>query len=509
MTLRRRIFHLATATPVGNALLHYGCTAIAVVATVLTLPHLHLGPAGIVVYIFVLAACAWFGGIGPALVAPFLMGVAHRWHTRGIGEALDLSFPALMFLAAFTLLTGAIGWSGQMRRRAQDVVREQAAKLLEETKQKDRFLATLAHELRNPLAPIRTGLEILQISSGEPGRAAEISEIHGMMRRQVDQLVRLIDDLLDISRINTGKLELRREHVLLADVVRDAVEGARPHLENYGHEFVLSLPDRPITIDADGTRIAQVLLNLLNNAAKFTPEGGRVTLSADMSNGLVELRVRDTGIGIRPQMLPVVFEMFAQADSSLEKSQGGLGIGLTIVKRLVEMHGGTVEARSEGPGRGSEFVVRLPVIDAPHSDHGANLPRPAHLSHAAPRKVLVVDDNVDAARSLEIMLKSMGHTTRTVHDGQEAVQATEEFRPDLILMDLGMPKLNGFDATRLIRKQRSNKDVTIIAVTGWGQEEDRRRSKEAGCDDHVVKPIEFSALSKLLDQAQQTSSLTH
>jgi PAS domain S-box-containing protein len=373
------------------------------------------------------------------------------------------------------------------------------ARLYEELRQgdrrKDEFLATLAHELRNPLAPLRNSLQIMRLAGDDP---AAVEQARTVMERQLRQLVRLIDDLLDVSRITRDKLKLRKERAELALVVRNAVEISRPLLEAAGHELTVTLPDEPIPVDADVTRLAQVFSNLLNNAAKYTDPGGRVWLTVGREGGDALVTVKDTGVGIPAEHLPHVFEMFAQVDRSLERSQGGLGLGLTIVRRLVEMHGGMVEAHSEGPGKGSTFVVRLPVSGGRPAERQS--PAGAGEGKAAGRrcKVLVVDDDEDTAASLGTMLRMMGHDVRTAHDGAEAVDAAGSYRPDLVLLDIGLPKLNGYEAARRIREQPWGKGMKLIALTGWGQEEDRRRAKEAGFDQHVVKPVEPAALEQLL-----------
>ncbi|HJT77645.1 MAG TPA: ATP-binding protein, partial [Gemmataceae bacterium] len=364
--------------------------------------------------------------------------------------------------------------------------------LREADRRKDEFLATLAHELRNPLAPIRNALHVLRLAGNSAGA---LEQARGMMERQVAQMVRLIDDLLDVSRISRGRLELRKERAELADVVHAAVETARPLIEAAGHALTVDLPAGPVPLEADPTRLAQVVANLLNNAAKYTDPGGRIALAAERQGGEAVVRVRDTGIGIPADQLPHIFEMFVQVDRSLERSQGGLGIGLTLVRRLTEMHGGSVESRSEGTGHGSEFVVRLPaVLVAPSRDKEASEER----APSSRRRILVVDDNRDSAISLGMMLQLMGNEVRTAHDGLEAVRAAEVFRPDVVLLDIGLPKLNGYEAARRIRDEAWGRDMVLIAVTGWGQEDDKRRSKEAGFNFHLVKPVEPAALEKLL-----------
>jgi len=379
------------------------------------------------------------------------------------------------------------------RKTAEIQLRRLAADLSEADRRKDEFLATLAHELRNPLAPIRNGLQLMKMP-GVP--AAAVEQTRSMMDRQLTHMVRLIDDLLDVSRITRGNLALRKEHVPLAAVVDSAVEAIRPLVERMGHELTVTLPQQPLIVDADMTRLAQVFQNLLNNAAKYSDRGGQIQLNVGRQDSDVVVTVKDTGIGIAADQLPRIFEMFTQVDRTLEMSQGGLGIGLTLVKRLVEMHGGTVEAGSEGPGKGSEFVLRLPIVieaSKPQEPGGA-----VDHSVKSSLRILVVDDNQDGADSLSEMLKIVGNDTRTAYDGQAGVDAAGEFRPDVILLDIGLPKLNGYEACRRIRELPGGKRVVLIAVTGWGQDEDRRRSHVAGFDHHMVKPVDPQALMELL-----------
>lgn len=375
------------------------------------------------------------------------------------------------------------------------------AALQETDRRKDEFLAILAHELRNPLAPLRNALQLLRLARGDKPILEQTVDI---MDRQLQQMVRLIDDLLDISRITRGKIELRKERVELAAVIRDAVETGRPLIETAGHELTVIYPPEPISLDADPTRLAQVFANLLNNAAKYTPPGGHIRLTAERQGGEVIVKVSDTGIGIPADMLPRVFEIFTQGDRSLERSQGGLGIGLSLVRGLVELHGGSVEAKSEGPGQGSEFSVRLAVHPAPRkAQAAAEDGRPAA---PAQRRILVIDDNRDAADSLALLLSLQGNEVRTAYDGLEAVEAAAVFQPDVVLSDIGMPRLNGYEAAHRIREQCRGRRVVLVATTGWGQEEDRRRSTQAGFDFHLVKPVDLAALERLLDTVGATSS---
>jgi PAS domain S-box-containing protein len=361
-------------------------------------------------------------------------------------------------------------------------------------RKKDEFLATLAHELRNPLAPLRNALELLRRSEADD----DVSEqARSMMGRQLDQMVRLIDDLLDMSRISQGKVQLRKERVELKAVVHSAVEAVQPLIQAQAHELTVTLPSQPIYLDADATRLAQVISNLLNNAAKYTEKSGHIWLSAEPQRNAAVISVRDTGIGIAAEHLPHVFEMFSQVAPALERSQGGLGIGLSLVRRLVEMHGGTVEAQSGGIGKGSEFIVRLSVVET-QVQPGERAAQGEKHQSGPKRRILVVDDNRDAADSMAMMLSMTGHETRTAYDGLEAVQAAAGFQPDVVLLDIGLPKMNGYEAARHIRQQTWGKGMALFALTGWGQEEDKRRALEAGFDHHLTKPVEATFLEKLL-----------
>jgi CheY-like chemotaxis protein/two-component sensor histidine kinase len=316
-----------------------------------------------------------------------------------------------------------------------------------------------------------------------------------MLDRQVSQMARLVDDLLDVSRITRGKIELRREPVELGPIVEQAVDAARALYGSRRHELTVDVPALPIRLHADPARLAQVVGNLLNNAFKFTDPGGHVRLSVERGDGEAVLRVRDDGVGIAPEDLPHVFDMFVQADASIERSRDGLGLGLTLVKTLVEVHGGSVEVQSEGLGRGSEFVVRLPILpDAAAVPRAAPEPPP----RAPRRRILIVDDNEDGADSLALLLELRGHETAIARDGLEALDTAERFRPDAVLLDIGLPKLNGYEVCRRIREKPWGRDVVLVAVTGWGQDEHRQRSREAGFDTHMVKPVDQTALAKLL-----------
>jgi PAS domain S-box-containing protein len=381
---------------------------------------------------------------------------------------------------------------------------ELEAALRQADRRKDEFLAMLAHELRNPLAPVRAALQVLRAAgSGHP----DADQAAAMIERQVWTLARLVDDLLDVSRITRGKVRLRKEPVDLAVVVARAVEAARPLLEANRHALEVSLPEGPVPLEADATRLEQVFANLLNNAAKYTEPGGSVRLSAERRGGEVVVRVRDSGCGIPAEVLPHVFDLFTQADRTLDRSQGGLGVGLTLVKGLVEMHGGSVAAHSDGPGQGSELVVCLPAGPAT-GGRGEPEGRPATPRPLAPARrlrVLVVDDNRDAAVSLAMLLRLWGHEARTAHDGPSALKAALSYRPEVVLLDIGLPGPDGYEVARRLRAVLSPAAVRLVAVTGYGQEEDRRRSREAGFDAHLVKPAALDELYALLAEGGGTT----
>jgi CheY-like chemotaxis protein/two-component sensor histidine kinase len=324
------------------------------------------------------------------------------------------------------------------------------------------------------------------------------------MERQLGHMVRLIDDLLDISRINRNKMELRRSRALLADVISSAVETSRPVIEAAGHELTISLPPVPVYLDADLTRLAQVFGNLLTNSAKYTQKGGHIWLTAERQGWEVSVSIRDNGLGIPAESLRSIFDMFSQVDRSIERSTGGLGIGLALVKGLVEMHGGTVTAQSAGVGKGSTFIVRLPILEHGREDAISQEHRGSTFANVSMQRILVVDDNRDSANSLANVLRLLGNEVRVAHDGVDAVKAAGEYRPEFILMDVGMPRLNGYDAARRIKEQPWGESMVIIALTGWGQEADLALSKEAGCDGHLVKPVDIGDLERLFTELVET-----
>jgi PAS domain S-box-containing protein len=369
--------------------------------------------------------------------------------------------------------------------------------LREADRHKDEFLAMLAHELRNPLAPIRNSLHILKQAAASPemvGRVRDIAE------RQVQHMARLLEDLLDVARISRGRIALRQEVVDMASVVQRTVETARPLLEERRHQLTVALPPEPVRVRGDAARLEQVLTNLLNNSAKYTDPGGRIGLTVEREGGEVVLRVRDSGIGIAPEMLPRIFELFVQAERRLDRSQGGVGIGLTLVKKLVELHGGAIQAFSAGLGQGSEFVVRLPAFSGEKGSETGHGPEGERVRTPPPcQRVLVVDDNVDAADSLALLLRLEGQDVQVAHDGFAALEMARAFRPVIVFLDIGMPGMDGYEVCRRLRQQSGEDSLLIVALTGWGQEEDRRRSQEAGFDLHFIKPVEPDALHKILE----------
>ncbi len=373
-----------------------------------------------------------------------------------------------------------------------DVLKAQSEALREADRLKDEFLATLAHELRNPLAPIRHGLDLLRRRSGDPGTIP----IQDMMDRQLTHLVRLIDDLLDVARVSQGKIDLRRQRVQVTEVIRAAVESSRPLMDSARHTLSVDVPETPIWLDGDATRLAQIVGNLLNNAAKYTPDEGRIDLAVRASGDAVTISVIDNGLGIAPEMLPQLFQLFAQAEHSMDRARGGLGIGLALVKQLVTLHGGRVDAKSAGVGRGSEFNIHLPLGSPLHETQP--LPEPQQPSSEHPLKVLVVDDNEEVAQTTGWMLEEIGHDYRLIHDGRHALDAAREFRPDVILLDIGLPVMDGYAVCRALRQEEDFKTIPIIAQTGWGQDRDKALASEAGFNHHLVKPVTLDHLEKLL-----------
>jgi signal transduction histidine kinase/ActR/RegA family two-component response regulator len=464
------------------------------------------------------AFAAWYGGYGPGLLAATLGVVAAHFVGSEAGSArstagqLDM-LPDLIVYAGGCLLLIGLGAglrtaldraADRQRLLEQEILERQRVeqKLREADRRKDEFLATLAHELRNPLHPIRTAAALLRDAAVTAPALHTAGEV---IDRQVRQLSRLLDDLLDVARITQNNLALRSETLELGAIVDRALETARSLIEGRRHELTVSRPGVPVYVRGDGTRLEQVLFNLLDNAAKYTPDGGHLFLIVEAQDAYVNVTVRDGGIGIAPAFLPHVFEMFSRADNALERSSGGLGIGLALVRRLTELHGGTVEARSAGSGAGSEFIVRLPTVPAPSRQHAQD--RTTQREPSVQHRVLVVDDNIDGADTMKAMLESIGNEVQVAYDGIVAIEAAASFLPQVVLLDIGLPKLNGYEVAQRIRKQSWGARAVLIAVSGWGQQEDKARASAAGFDHHLTKPVDLEELIDLLAAVRPANKL--
>jgi PAS domain S-box-containing protein len=428
----------------------------------------------------------------------------HGGNDAFVGERRFVRRDGATIWVKLAITRASTGEDGQARGAAviEDVTERKHAEedLRQSDRRKDEFLAVLAHELRNPLAPIRNSLHILRM-----GKSPGTERVVDMMERQVQHMVRLVDDLFEVSRISRGKIELKRDRADLVAILKSAVDTSRPLIEASRHELVLELPEAPLILDADVVRLCQVFANLLNNAAKYTPPGGRIRLAVEVGGGTATVRVSDNGEGIPRSMLDRVFNMFTQVNTG-SRAQGGLGIGLTLARTLVHLHGGSIDAHSDGVDRGCEFVVRLPL-----AEQQALAPAPAGepLGQDQPlanQRVLVVDDNVDAADSLGMLLSFLGAEVRVVHGGREALEAMGQFRPAVVLLDLGMPHMDGLEVARRMREDPAMKGATLVALTGWGQHEDRRRTGEAGFDYHLVKPADVRTLQSILSVAPAEAS---
>ncbi|MBC7414705.1 MAG: response regulator [Herminiimonas sp.] len=419
-------------------------------------------------------------------------GVPAYFEGRVLKDSRDFSLHAFRIGDPTTTKLVVIRNDITQRKETERELLKLAQTLRDQDSRKDEFLAMLAHELRNPLATLGYGLNILRLPRDEK----KTEHVRSMMDRQVGQMVHLIEDLLDVSRISRGKIVLRKERMELAKAVRQAIEASQQSISQAEHTLSVTLPPVPIYVDADPTRMTQVFSNLLNNAAKFTNRGGQIVLTMQQSGTEVFVSIKDNGTGIEPNMLPGIFEMFTQVESNKERVKEGLGIGLSIVKTLVEMHGGSVKVQSNGLGMGSEFIVRLPVARVPAENVSTDHPELLYPTKSL--RILVVDDNMHAAESLSMMLNMIGNQTMTARDGLEALEVAETFRPNVIFLDIGMPKLNGHEVGRRIRQQEWGKDTILIAITGLGTDEDKRRSLEAGLDHHLVKPVSPTVIERLL-----------
>jgi signal transduction histidine kinase len=417
----------------------------------------------------------------------------HTWVTPAESYSIVEADERNRVIAALQQKAAALEAESKQRAVLEAALRGKIDELAEVDRRKDEFLAMLGHELRNPLAPVTTALQIMRIHENEPNRVARSREI---VERQIEHMTRLIDDLLDVSRITRGKIELREQPLLLSSVIEHAIESARPLIDQRGHRIALDLPSEPVTFLADPARLSQVFANLLNNAAKYTDVGGRIWLRACVEGNDLVVGVRDDGPGLTEELRKHAFELFTQGPQTRARARGGLGIGLTLVRRLVELHGGTVEALSEGPGRGTEIVVRLP-LRVPAAADGA---RPAAaVAPAGPRRrILVVDDNVDAAEALGELLRDYGHEVATAHDGPQALDHARLHRPEVVLLDISMPEMDGYEVAKRIRDELGLGDALLVALSGYGEDRHRRLAREAGFDQHVTKPVEASKLEELL-----------
>ena len=444
------------------------------------------------------AIAVWFGGVGPAVLSLILgYAIVKVRYIEPRGVLAIEGATGLLELGLFALSCALIIVLGEAMRRVRDRYRASEAELKERARQlqradtnKSQFLAVMSHELRNPLAPLRTGLALLRLQREDPATR----ETHDMMERQIGQLTRLIDDLLDVSRMDRGKLELRSERVAIESVMRTAIDTARPNIDAKGHALAVRFPTQPLYVEGDPVRLAQVVSNLLNNAAKFTPPNGHIELSAREENGKALISCADNGIGIAPEHLKEVFDMFVQLDTANVTAAGGLGLGLTLARSIVERHRGTIEARSPGRGRGSQFVVRLPLAPAPVAEQ-----KPAELpkTPAGRRRVLVVDDNVDAAQTLAQYLRMDGHRVESALDGEAALRIAEVLHPDVAFIDLNMPRMDGVEVAKRLRVTSWGRSARLVALTGMGQQSDIARTREAGFDEHITKPADLKRVSRL------------
>ena len=453
----------------------------------------HPRPLAFITFPFVLWAAARFEQRAVTTAIAAISGIAVYFTLKGkgpfsLGSADTISLYLLCYTGTLVITGLVLSVVIGQRKRAELAVRQRVEELQESERHINEFLAMLSHELRNPLAPIVNALALMR---EDPGQNPPMLDL---LERQVSHLSHIVDDLLDVSRITRGKIRLQMETADLNATVLRALESARPLIDARGHTVELDFCGERLFVEADATRISQVVLNLINNAAKYTPVGGRISISLSRENREAVLKVRDNGIGISPELLPNVFDLFIQGDRALDRSEGGLGIGLTIARRIVEMHGGSIVALSEGPGKGAEFVVRLPVVPAP----AAAVPMQKSAQASVHRRILMVDDNRDSADSLSILLTAMGHDVRTAYDGHEAIELAARYRPEVVLLDIGLPGKSGFDVARELRNAHDLSKLVLIAVTGYGQDEDRRRAREAGFDHHLVKPVRPAELEALI-----------
>jgi signal transduction histidine kinase/CheY-like chemotaxis protein len=474
-------------------------------------------------FMVAVVAVAWYGGLGPSVLTLlvgllaadyFFIPPRYALPTSLLGHRVELLTILFVGLAMGLFSEAMHAARRKAEAQAREVLRQQhdlelevarrkelADRLAEADRRKTEFLAMLSHELRNPLAPLHHAVQLLGGPGAEGPNSRKARDVIG---RQVRQLTRLVEDLLDISRIASGKVRLRKEPVELAGVVERAVETSRPAIAARRHELIEGMPAGPLWVDADPVRLAQVVANLLNNAAKYTEERGHIRLTVGREGGEAVVRVGDDGIGIGPAELAGVFDLFAQGTAAADRSAGGLGVGLALVRTLVELHGGSVTAHSDGPGQGSEFVVRLPALEGPPVARGETGEQQAPVRPPACR-ILVVDDNQDGTEMLALLLRHEGHDVQTAADGPTALEVAGAFRPDMVLLDIGLPGMDGHAVARRLRQADAGKGMVLVAVTGYGQDEDRRRSRDAGFDHHLVKPVDIATLRDLLGGPQAKS----
>jgi signal transduction histidine kinase/ActR/RegA family two-component response regulator len=471
-------------------------------------------------FLLAVLAAGLVGGWKPAVLATlvclanerfFFTNPKHSFSIPSGGDTMRMLVYAASGIAISLLCEGLQRAWSRVAERQRQLEREMSERLAvaqerlhlvdqlrQADRRKDEFLATLAHELRNPLAPLSNALELWRFAKNKP---EQLDELREMMQRQVRQMTRLIDDLLDVSRISRGKISLRTERVELRSLVNTALESVKPVIGASNHRLEISLPEEPVFVHGDATRISQVVGNVLNNAIKYTPEGGHIWLSVARERDKASISVRDTGCGIPTDHLSNIFEMFQQVDQTLDRSQGGLGIGLTLAKRLIEMHGGTIEATSDGPGQGSEFLIRFPTIAAEESGEAEPAPSVAATPELPRRRILVVDDVHESAQTLARMLQTIGQEVSTAHDGYAALAHVREHRPEAVFLDIAMPGMNGYEVARRIRASHDAEAPMLVALTGYGQDDDRRRAQEAGFDFHLTKPASIEQLTSLLSHA--------
>jgi signal transduction histidine kinase/CheY-like chemotaxis protein len=453
-----------------------------------------------------LGISAWYGGLGPGLLATALGTVAATCYIQKLGHLqhdVEMQMRTVMFVFSGILLSFLFESLHVTRKRMMykksmlemEIAQRHKAQeaQVDANRRKDEFMATLAHELRGPLGAASNALEVMEVAKddGVKGKAMSI------MRRQISQMTRLIDDLMDIARVSQNKIELKKQPLQLSTVIQTAVDGVKPMMEGKSHDVTVSLPQEPVWIDGDPARLNQIFMNILANAAKYTAPRGDISISAERENEKVKIVVRDNGVGIPAHILPKIFDMYVQAESTLEQSQGGLGIGLSLVKRLVTLHGGLVTARSAGTGKGSEFEVTLPVMQI--TTIPAPRPEKRKVETEIRHCVLVVDDNEASAQTLGWMMEGLGHQVKVATSGQEAIRTAAAFHPDVVLLDIGLPEMDGYEVCKAMRQMPTLKDTVIIAQTGWGQPEEKKRAEEAGFDHHLVKPIELAALQNVLN----------